>query len=74
MMDDAADPLLPVLADAVCLLLEYVAQRPDDASADDDVKALESAAYILNQVAPEDRERLVGLLGAKHSRAVGLVE
>ena len=68
------DPLLPLLAETVVLLLQYVDHRPDDATADEDVKVLESAAFLLQQVQPEDRGRLIELLGREQSRAAGLLE
>ena len=74
MTASSQDPLVAPLAKTVALLLEYIDQRPDDATADDDVKALESAAYVLTQVEPTDRERMATLLGAETSRAVGLIE
>ena len=66
-------PLLGIVAAALCDLIDFVEERPDDATADDDVRALESAAATLLRVQPGDRDHLVDLLGADRSRAVGLL-
>lgn len=36
---------------------------PDDATADDDIRALEDVAYVLNHVAEAGRTRVRDLLG-----------
>jgi len=51
---------------------DIVDERPDDATADADVRALEDVAYVLTRVAPEDRDRLRELLGAEMSENIGL--
>jgi hypothetical protein len=61
-----------LLADALRGLVRFVDERPDDATADDDVRALEDVAYVLNRVAPEDQERLKALLGDELSFTIGL--
>jgi hypothetical protein len=61
-----------LLADALRGLVRFVDERPDDATADDDVRALEDVAYVLNRVAPEDQERLKALLGDELSSSIGL--
>jgi hypothetical protein len=69
----ADDPLLAPMAEALTLLFNFVDARSDQATVDDDVKALEDAAAALLTVAGRDRERLAGLLGPKVSSAIGLV-
>lgn len=69
-----ADSLLALVAEALCDLIDFVEGRPSDATEDDDVRALESAAYVLLQVRGEDRGRLVRLLGPERSRHVGVIE
>jgi hypothetical protein len=61
-----------LLADALRGLVRFVDERPDDATADDDVRALEDVAYVLNRAAPEDQERLKALLGDELSFTIGL--
>ena len=69
-MSDTA--LAGLLAKALRELVRYVDERPvDDDIADDDVRALESVAYVLSQVAPEDRDRLGELLGDRFMDAIG---
>jgi len=69
-VSDAA--IARLLADALRGLVRFVDERPDDATADDDVRALEDVAYVLNRVAPEDQGRLRTLLGDDLSDNVGL--
>ena len=57
------DPLTKSLAQALRDLVNFVENRPDDATADDDVRALEDFAYVLNQLALADRVRARALLG-----------
>lgn len=66
------DPLVALLAKALQDLVNFVDTRPEDATEDDDVRALESVAYTLQQAAAEDRARLASLLGEKLSGEVGL--
>jgi hypothetical protein len=63
-----------LLALALRTLVEYVNRRDDSFTDDDDVRALEEVAYVLNQVAPEDAERLRSLLGSEMSARMGLSE
>jgi hypothetical protein len=65
------DAVAELLAEALRDLVRFVDERPDDATADDDVRALESVAYVLNRVAPEDRPRMGALLGAELMAALG---
>lgn len=69
-VSDAA--IAGLLADALRGLIRFVDERPADATADDDVRALEDVAYVLTRVAPEDRDRLRDLLGNELSHNVGL--
>ena len=71
-MPDDDGNLLPLVAAALRDLLDYVNDRSDDATPDDDVRALESAAYVLQQVEPDHRARLIELLGPKHADGLGL--
>ena len=57
------DALTNSLAEALRALVLFVQNRPDDATADDDVRALEDFAYVLNQLEPADRIRAKALLG-----------
>jgi hypothetical protein len=70
-VSDAA--IADLLAEALRGLVRFVEGRPDDATADDEVRALEDVAYVLTRVTPEDRERLMGLLGDELSSRMGLV-
>lgn len=63
-----------LLADALRGLVEYVDGREDTFSEDDDVRALEDVAAVLQQVSPEDSDRLARLLGPKLSVELGLSE
>jgi hypothetical protein len=68
------DPVAAGLAEALRYLLDFVENRPEDATFDDDVKALEDAAATLHHVPAEHQQRLVDLLGHRHSRWLGLIE
>jgi hypothetical protein len=57
------DALTRLLGEALRDLVLFIEQRPEDATADDDVRALEGVAHLLNQVAPSDRTRVRHLLG-----------
>ena len=67
-------PLEELLAEALRDLTRYVEERDETADADDDVRALEDLTHVLLGVAPEDRDRLVSLLGPWLAYAAGLVE
>jgi len=69
-----ADPLLRILADAFCLLDTYVADRPEGADSDFDVKVMESVASILLSVPDDHRQRLIDLLDPRVARENGLIE
>ena len=47
------------LAEALILTAQYIEERPDDATADDDVKQLEGIAYILKRCTEEEKRVLV---------------
>lgn len=54
-----------MLAEALRGLVWFVEERAEDATADDDVRALEDVASVLHRVGEADRGRLCDLLGAK---------
>ena len=60
------------LAEALAGLVRFVEERPSDATEDDDVRALEDVAHVLNDAAAQDRARLRALLGAEVSEWIGL--
>lgn len=57
------DALTRLLAEALRDLVLFTEQRQADATVDDDVRALEDVARLLNQVSPSDRTRVRHLLG-----------
>lgn len=57
------DALTQLLGEALRDLVLFIEQRPEDATADDDVRALEDVAHLLGQVASSDRTRNRRLLG-----------
>lgn len=63
-----------LLADALRGLVGYVDARDETFNDDDDVRALEDVAAVLQQVAPQDSDRLATLLGPKLSLELGLAE
>ncbi|GAB3938636.1 hypothetical protein GCM10029976_053420 [Kribbella albertanoniae] len=65
------DVVAELLAEALRDLVRFVDERPDDATADDDVRALESVAHVLHQVTPEDRPRMRALLGSEFAASLG---
>ena len=65
------DAVAELLAEALRDLVRFVDERPDDATTDDDVRALESVAYVLSQAAPEDRPRMRALLGPEFMATLG---
>ena len=71
---DDDSPVAAILAEALRGLIHFVETRASDATEDDDVRALEDVAYVLNKVSPEHAPRLVAVLGERHSRDVGLIE
>ena len=60
------------LAEALASLVRFVEERPSDAIEDDDVRALEEVALVLNGAASQDRARLRALLGTEVSEWLGL--
>ena len=68
----SSDGVARSLADALALLVQFVDGRPEDATEDDDVQALEGVASVLQQVVGEDRIQIRGLLGSELSEALGL--
>ncbi|CAN7392803.1 hypothetical protein LJR027_002269 [Terrabacter sp. LjRoot27] len=69
-----ADDLEELLARALRVLVDYIDEREDTFTADDDVRALEEVAAVLHEVSPASRDRLRTLLGPKLSFEVGLSE
>jgi hypothetical protein len=65
------DAVAELIAEAVRGLVRFVDERPDGATADGDVRALEDVVYILNQVDPEDEPRLRALLGPEFVAILG---
>lgn len=59
----AEDSLTRLLGEALRDLVVFTERRPDDATVDDDVRALEAVAHILDQATPPDRTRARALLG-----------
>ncbi len=72
-MADGGPDLEALLSKALRHLADYVEDRPADATFDDDVRALESVTEVLQRVGPDDRPRLVALLGPTHADRFGLV-
>jgi hypothetical protein len=68
------DPIDVLLVEALRGIVHYVEARDESATEDDDVRALEDVAHVLNQVTAQDRDRLKALLGPKMSFEVGLSE
>ena len=66
------DEVTVALAQVVGQLLAYLDARPGSEAADDDVKALEDAAWRLQQVSADGRSRLRALLGERHSEDLGI--
>ncbi len=67
----SSDAVAELLAEALRDLVRFVDERPADATADDDVRALEDVANVLSRVAPEDRPRMRALLGPEFAAALG---
>jgi hypothetical protein len=61
-----------VLASALRGLVEYVDARTDDDTEDDDVRALEDVAAVLQQAPPEAQTRLREMWGEEFAEEVGL--
>jgi hypothetical protein len=57
------DHLTTLLAEALRDLVLFVEHRPESATPDDDVRALEDFVYVLSQASPADRARVKDLLG-----------
>lgn len=47
------------LAEALILAAQYIEERGDDATADDDVKQLEEVAYVLGHCSQEEKRVLI---------------
>jgi len=65
-----SDSLTSMIAQALAALIRYVESRLREATTDDDVRAFEDVAHVLQQAPPVDRLRLHELLGEemqKHS-------
>lgn len=65
------DHLTTLLAEALRDLVLFVENRPEDATPDDDVRALQDFAYLLSQASPADRARVRHLLGDQVSAFLG---
>jgi hypothetical protein len=57
------DHLTTLLGEALRDLVLFVEHRPETATADDDVRALENFASVLSQASAADRTRVRHLLG-----------
>ena len=57
------DDLTTLLGEALRDLVLFVEHRPESATEDDDVRALEDFAHVMSQVGPADRVRVRQLLG-----------
>ncbi|MCP3421913.1 hypothetical protein [Nocardioides pinisoli] len=57
------DHLTMLLAEALRDLVLFVEHRPETATEDDDVRALEDLVSVLGQASPTDRNRMKLLLG-----------
>ena len=64
--------LLPLLGKALSGLVQYVDERPSDATYDDDVQALQSVAAILAHADRADAARLVEVLGPRVAADLGV--
>ena len=65
------DHLTTLLAEALRGLVLFVENRPEDATPDDDVRALEDFVNVLSQASPADRVRVTHLLGYEVSGFLG---
>ena len=65
------DRLTTLLAEALRDLVLFVEKRPEDATPDDDVRALGDFVYVLSQASPADRARVRHLLGDEVSAFLG---
>ena len=61
MAADDDGPVAAILAEALRGLIDFVEARAPDATEDDDVRALEDVAYVLNKVSREHASRLVAV-------------
>ena len=66
------DEVTVALAQVVGQLHAYLDVRPGSEATDDDVKALEDAAWRLQQVSADGRTRLRALLGEQHAQGLGI--
>ena len=67
-----SDPLTATVGQALAALIRYVDSRPEDATTDDDVRALEDVARVLQQAPATDHARLRELLGEQIANGLGL--
>lgn len=65
------DDLTTLLGEALRDLVLFVESRPDHATQDDDVRALEGVAWTLDRAAPADKERIREVLGDDVSSMLG---
>ena len=68
------DPVAELLAEALRGLVWFVEERPEDATADDDVRALEEVASVLHRVGRAHSGRLCDLLGSELCAVFELTE
>jgi hypothetical protein len=66
------DVLLPLLGKALSGLVQYVDERPSDATYDDDLQALVTVAAILSHADPAEAGRLVEVLGPRVAADLGV--
>ncbi len=66
------------LAEALIRAVQYIDDRTDECTADDDVKQLEDAAYLIGQCTEEEKQMLIRVANEiglpEWPRHVGLVE
>ncbi|WP_133176503.1 hypothetical protein [Nocardioides currus] len=65
------DHLTTLLAEALRNLVMFVENRSEDATPDDDVRALEDFVYVLSQASDADRTRVRHLMGEEVSAFLG---
>ena len=47
------------IAEALVFAIQYISDRPADATFDDDVKQLENAAFLISESTPDEKDCLV---------------
>jgi hypothetical protein len=66
------DVLLALLGRALSGLVQYVDERPSDATYDDDVQALQKVAAIISHADPAEAGRLAEVLGPRVAADLGV--